>query len=143
MTEQAAVEAATRRFYDAIEDMTAGRGLDAMRSAWHHTADVTSKHPSGDWAQGWDEVWATWELFGSFGRVGNEGSKLLSLISHVYGEVAYCTSIFQAAPKWGGEKMMCTNILLKLDGEWRLVHHHADPSPAMAVALEKMISEPS
>lgn len=135
----AAVEAATRRFYAAIEDMIAGRGLDTMRSAWHPTSDATSKHPSGDWAHGWDQVWATWELIASFGRPGNEGSKLLNLVPKVYNDVAFVTSVFQAAPSWGGERIMCTNVLRRIDGEWKIVHHHADTSPALAAALEKML----
>lgn len=134
------VEAATRRFYDAIEDMIAGRGIQAMEAVWHHSDSVTGKHPSGEWAQGWDEVWATWQLFSSFGRPENGGSQLLSVSAHVHGDVAHATSIFRASPSWGGEQMMCTNVLCRIDGEWKIVHHHADPSPAMGVALEKMLA---
>ena len=140
-SEQEAVEAAARRFYDAIEDMVSGRGLQAMQSAWHHHDRVTSKHPSGEWSQGWEEVWATWQVFASFGRDDRGGSKVLSLGAHLYGDVAYTTSIFQASPAWGGEKVMCTNVLQRLDGRWKVVHHHADPSPKMAAALEKMLEE--
>ncbi|NLE86096.1 MAG: nuclear transport factor 2 family protein [Myxococcales bacterium] len=136
-----AVDAATRRFYAAIEDMVSGRGLATMEQAWHHTDRVTSKHPSGEWAQGWDEVWATWQVFASFGRSDRGGGKLLSTQAHVYGDVAYSTSVFQAAPSWGGEVLMCTNVLLRIDGEWKVIHHHADPAPKMAAALEQMLHE--
>lgn len=133
------VLAATQRFYAAIEDMVSGRGLDAMRAAWHHTDRVTSKHPSGEWSTGWEEVWETWKVFSSFGRDDRGGSKLLSLEAYVYGDVAYTTGIFQASPAWGAEKMMCTNVLQRIDGQWKIIHHHADPSPGMARALEKML----
>ena len=33
-----------------------GRGIDAMKAVWHHDGRVTSGHPTGDWAFGWDEV---------------------------------------------------------------------------------------
>jgi ketosteroid isomerase-like protein len=139
--EQEAVETAARRFYGAIEDMISGRGLETMRSAWHHTDRVTSKHPSGEWSHGWEEVWATWQVFSSFGREDRGGSKVLSLSANVYGDFAYTTSVFQASPSWGGEKLMCTNVLQRLDGKWKVIHHHADPSPAMAAALEKMLEQ--
>jgi ketosteroid isomerase-like protein len=140
-TEYEEVEAATRRFYAAIEDMVSGRGLDAMERAWHHTDRVTSKHPSGEWSTGWDEVWATWGVFSSFGRSDRGGSQLASLSAHVYGDIAYVTGVFQASPAWGSERLMCTNVLQKLDGEWRIIHHHADPGPGMQAALERMLAE--
>lgn len=135
------VEAATRRFYDAIEHMATGRGLESMAAAWHHTEHVTGKHPSGDWAHGWDEVWATWNVFAAFGREDRGGGKLLSISVHHHGDIAYTTSVYQASAAWGQEKMMCTNVLQRVAGEWKLIHHHADPSPAMGAALEKMLEE--
>jgi hypothetical protein len=140
-TDEREVEAAARRFYDAIEEMVSGRGLDAMQAAWHHTSRVTSKHPSGEWAHGWDEVWATWQVFSSFGREDRGGSKLVSITACAYGDIAYTTAVFQASPAWGLEKMMCTNVLQRIDGRWKVIHHHADPSPGMAAALEKMLEE--
>jgi ketosteroid isomerase-like protein len=135
------VEQALRKFYSAIEDMVSGRGLDAMEAVWHHTPRVTSKHPMSDWALGWDEVWATWGIAATFGRADRGGSSLASAQVHVYGDIAYSTAVFQAAPAWGGERLLCTNVLQKLDGEWKIIHHHADPGPGMMAALERMIKE--
>lgn len=135
------VEQALRAFYGAIEDMISGRGLDAMKQAWHHTNRVTSKHPMSDWAWGWDEVWATWEIAASFGRADRGGSKLTSCRVHAYGDIAYTTSVFQASPSWGGEQLLCTNVLQRIDGVWKLIHHHADPGPAMMAALEGMLQQ--
>lgn len=139
--ERPAVESAVLRFYAAIEDMVAGRGLDAMRAAWHHGEDVTSKHPSGNWAVGWDEVWATWNIFSQFGRADRGGSKLVDLAARRHGDVAYATVVFQAAPAWGSERLMCTNVLRRVDGEWKVVHHHADSGPEMQRALERILAE--
>lgn len=137
------VERAVRFFYDAIEDMAAGRGLAAMREAWHHLARVTTKHPISDWATGWEEVATTWEVASGFGRADRGGSSLQSTQVYVLGDVAYATSVFQSAPAWGGEKILCTNVLQKIDGKWKIIHHHADPAPGMAAALERMIQEGS
>jgi ketosteroid isomerase-like protein len=126
------------RFYDAIEDLVSGRGLEAMSAAWHHTDRVTTGHPSGGWAQGWDELWATWQVFAGFGREDRGGSRIEDLSVYVYGDVAYSTCIFNASQGFGGGKMACTNILHRVDGEWKIIHHHADKSPEMAAALEKI-----
>ena len=139
-SEEQEVINATKRFYDAIEQMVSGKGLDAMRDAWHHTVRVTGGHPSGNWAQGWDEVWATWEVFSGFGREDRGGSQISDLKAHVYGELAYTTCLFHASPGFGGEILACTNVLHRMDGRWKVVHHHADKSPAMGAALERIAS---
>jgi ketosteroid isomerase-like protein len=139
--EQAEVEAATRRFYDAIETMVRGGGVEAMKDAWHHTERATSRHPMDEWSVGWDQIWETWKFTSTFGRADRGGGKVLGLQTYVYGDMAYATVTFQAAPAWGGAKIMCTNVLSKQGGVWKVVHHHADPSPAMQAALERMLSE--
>jgi hypothetical protein len=136
------VRAAAERFYAAIEAMVSGKGLEPMREAWHHTSRVTGGHPSGDWAQGWDEIYATWEVFSSFGHPTRGGSKIRDLKVHLYGDdVAYTTCIFIASPAFGGESLACTNVLHRQNGVWKVVHHHADKSPKMASALEKIAME--
>ena len=32
-----------------------------MEDVWHHTDRVTTAHPLGDWAYGWEQVWASWQ----------------------------------------------------------------------------------
>ncbi len=135
------VERATQRFYDAIEAIVSGGGAEAMNEAWHHTDTVTSRHPIEGWSTGWDQNWETWKFVATFGRQDRGGGKVLELTPHVYGDIAYCTVVFQAAPAWGGAVIMCTNILLKKDGVWKVIHHHADPSPEMQAALEKMVED--
>jgi ketosteroid isomerase-like protein len=134
------IEKVVRKFYQAIEDMVAGRGVDLMNEVWDHEVQVTGKHPLGEWCVGWDQVWATWKIVSEFGRAENTGSRLVSSSVHVYGDFAYATSIFRAAPSWGGEQMMCTNILRKGEAGWKIIHHHADPSPKMLAALEAMLA---
>ncbi len=139
--EEREVEAATRRFYAAIETMAEGGGVEEMSKAWHHTDRVTSRHPIDEWSVGWDQIWETWKFSSTFGRPGRGGGKVLAVNTYIYGDVAYATVTFQVSPSWGGAKIMCTNVLLKKDGEWKVIHHHADPSPAMQAALEKMLAE--
>lgn len=140
-SEEEAVRAAAMRFYNAIEDMVSGRGLDAMSEAWHHIDETSTGHPIDNWATGWESVWATWQAVAPFGRADRAGGKVLNMQVFVLGDCAYTISTFQAAPKWGGGTMACTNVLRKIDGAWKVVHHHADKSPEMAKALEAMLDE--
>jgi hypothetical protein len=135
------VKEATRRFYDAIEHIVSGRGPAAMSEAWHHNDRVTGGHPNGGWAIGWDELWSTWEVFAGFGRADRGGSSIRDLEAHVYGDIAYTTCIFTASPAWGGEDLACTNVLQRIDGVWKIIHHHADKGPKMGESLEKMLGE--
>ncbi|MBN1605939.1 MAG: nuclear transport factor 2 family protein [Polyangiaceae bacterium] len=130
---------ATRRFYDAIEQMVSGKGLAAMEDAWHHIDEVTSGHPSGGWAHGWDEVWATWQVFAGFGAPDRGGSSISELRASVFGDAAYATCMFRASKAHGGDSIKCTNVLVRIDGKWKIVHHHADPSRALAEALTKLV----
>jgi ketosteroid isomerase-like protein len=139
--EQQKVETALRNFYLAIEDFVTGKGLNRMEQIWEHSDQVTGKHPLGEWCVGWHEVLATWQVAAQFGRPEHFGSKLLSTRIFVYGDLAYATSVFQATPAWGGERILCTNILHKAKGEWKMIHHHADPSPKLAEALERLANE--
>lgn len=136
--DEEAVLAATKRFYAAIDDMVCGRGLDAMKAVWLHDERVTSGHPTGDWAFGWDEVLATWEVFASFGTPEHTGSVVRDVRPNVYGDIAYTTSVFTTPPAFGASTLSCTNILRRVDGEWKIIHHHADKAPKMEAKMEKM-----
>jgi ketosteroid isomerase-like protein len=135
------VLAATLRFYQAIEDMVGGGGAGPMSEAWHHGPRVTSSHPTGEWANGWDEVAATWDVFASFGKKGNGGTRIRDIKVFVFGDIAYTTSVFVAAPNWGGAKLNCTNVLQRIGGVWKVIHHHPDKAPSMEASLEKMVQE--
>jgi ketosteroid isomerase-like protein len=140
-SEEQEVLAATRRFYEAIEHMVEGKGAGPMRDAWHHTSRVTSAHPTGEWVTGWDEVSATWDIFASFGKAGNGGTQVRDIRVQVYGDIAYTTSVFVASPAWGGAKLNCTNILHRVGGVWKIIHHHPDRAPSMEASLDRMVNE--
>ena len=127
------------KLYDAIEDMATGRGLDRMFDAWHHIDDTSTGHPIDNWAVGWETVKTTWEAAAVFGREDRGGGEILDMKVFVCGDTAHAISTFRVAPAWGGAKLACTNVLRKLDGVWKVVHHHADKSPEMATALEAML----
>jgi ketosteroid isomerase-like protein len=121
--------------------LVSGKGIELMKQACHHTDRVTGGHPSGEWAQGWDEVLATWTVFGGFGHPQRGGSRIRDLRVYVYGDIAYTTCIFIASPAFGADALACTNVIHRVDGEWKVIHHHADKSPKMGAALEKIAED--
>jgi len=137
MTTDEEVCAAAMRFYDGIEQMISGNGIGLIKEAWEQNERVTAGHPNGDWAQGWDEIIATWEIFQGLGRSDRAGTKVRGMKAHVYGDVAYTTCLFTASPAFGAETLACTNILRRVDGAWKVIHHHADKAPALGAAAEK------
>jgi ketosteroid isomerase-like protein len=134
--EEEEVRAAVVRFYDALEAMMRGRGTALMKDAWHQTPRVTASHPMGEWSHGWDELLATWDIVGGLGAEENGGSSIRELRVHLYGDVAYTTCVFIAAPRFGSATMNCTNVLHRDGGVWKLVHHHADKSQNLERGLE-------
>ena len=138
MGEEESVIAATKRFYDALEQMMTGKGAGPIADAWHHTDRVSTAHPMGTWAHGWDEIAATWEVFASLGRPENAGSQVRDLKAHVYGDIAYTTGVFIVAPFAGSAQLNITNILHRVEGVWKIIHHHADKAPSIEASLEKL-----
>ena len=138
MTTDEEVCAAAMRFYDGIERMITGKGLDLIDEAWEHGDRVTAGHPNGEWSQGWDEIRAGFEIFGGLARHDRGGSKVRGMQAHVYGDVAYTTCLFTVAPAFGGETLACTNVLRRIDGAWKIIHHHADKAPGLGAAAERI-----
>jgi hypothetical protein len=141
MTTEEEVCAAAMIFYEGIDDMASGRGIDRIKEAWEHSNRVTAGHPSGEWSQGFDEIIAGFEIFAGLGRPERGGSTVRSMRAHVYGDVAYTTCLFTAAPAFGGETLACTNVLRRIDGVWKVIHHHADKAPKLGAAAEKFARE--
>jgi hypothetical protein len=141
MTVEEEVCAAAMGFYDGLNDMAAGKGLERLKAAWEHSARVTAGHPSGEWSQGWDEILVGFQIFASLGKPGREGSTVRSMTAHVYGDVAYTTCLFTVSPAFGGETIACTNVLRRVDGIWKIIHHHADKAPAMGAIAQKLAQE--
>ena len=135
--EELAVHALVTRFYDAIEHLVTGRGVEPMLELWHHTARVTTAHPLGEWAYGWEEVNASWQVIASVGRPELAGNKIRDLRVHLYGDTAYTTCTYVGSKAYYNALLSCTNVVHRVDGTWKLVHHHADKSPTLEKTLEQ------
>jgi hypothetical protein len=56
--------------------------------------------------------------------------------AHVYGDIAYTTCLL---PWLQPSAIACTNVLRRIDGTWKVIHHHADKAPKMAATAEQFI----
>jgi ketosteroid isomerase-like protein len=112
-----------------------------MLEAWSHGSDVSTMHPLGGINLGWEEVRAGWE---QAAQAMSEGQVSLdnSVVVPIAGDVAYTLGTEQGQVNVGGEPVRVgwrvTNIFRREGGEWKMVHHHTDVSPAMEEAFDRL-----
>ena len=106
---------------------------------WSHGSDVTTLHPLGGRETGWEEVRASWEQVAqafSDGQVSIEALVVVPLAD----DVAYTLRTEHDQAKLGDETVgidwRVTNIYRREEGEWKVVHHHPDVSPALVEVLK-------
>jgi hypothetical protein len=97
-----------------------------MQQAWHHGTRVTSGHPIGGWAQGWDEVLAMWKGTGP-------------ATSRSTGTATWptrCARSLRRRPL--ADRLSRVRALpCKEDGAWKIVHHDADEPPAVGARAQE------
>ncbi len=110
---------ANETFYEAF----AAGDVDAMDGLWARHTHVACVHPGHDVLTGRDAVMTSWRsILGSGGAPGFQCER-----AHVtlLGEAGFVTCI----ERLGQGRLIATNVFAREDGEWRMVHHHADPLP--------------
>ena len=117
MTERDAVLAANLEFYRAFTN----RDLAAMDALWARRAMVLCIHPGWTPLAGRDAVIASW-------RDILDHPEAPSVLCNderafLYGGVA----VVLCEEELPGGRLAATNIFLKEDGHWRMVHHQASP----------------
>jgi ketosteroid isomerase-like protein len=131
MTERDELQSAHDRFYEALNELIATDDVKLMPTAWHHDDDVTTTHPMGHWAIGWEEVWATWKILNQ--SLSDGGVTVTDLHVVVCGDVAYTLGVEHVTFVVEGQRVTfdanTTNIYRRKDGAWRMIHHHPDKAP--------------
>lgn len=116
MNEEAVLEA-NDSFYRAFNQKDFG----AMERVWARSAPVACIHPGWNILLGREAVMQSWQaILGNPGqpKIVNGGSE-----ARIIGEVAYVTCRELVA----GSPLAATNLFVREDGEWRMVHHHSSP----------------
>ena len=121
------VLAANQRFYSALENLD----FEAMEEIWLHEDWVGCVHPGWELLEGWDAVGESWRrIFENTQRmkVGVSDVRL-----RVEGDTAWVNCIEEVTSSYASgfstASVQATNIFVRRDGDWRLVHHHASAIP--------------
>ena len=139
MTAEAGVREASERFYSALEAMANG-DASSMANIWSHEDDVTTMHPIGGREEGWDAVRGSWEGVASASADGTVACT--DQVIRVIGNSAYELCTESASWTFAGEPISlegrATNVYRKEQGEWKVVHHHADLNAEFAEMVANM-----
>jgi ketosteroid isomerase-like protein len=119
---------------------------DPVKELFSHTEDVTLANPYGPPVRGWDEVAKSIEHDASLHGDG-EFVEWQIVAKYVTAELAYVVQIEWAEAKIGAREDITPlavrstmNFRPEEDGEWKIVHRHADPiatpQPAKSVIQE-------
>jgi ketosteroid isomerase-like protein len=118
---------------------------ESVKELWSHKEYVSLANPYGPPVRGWDEVAKTIEHASSL-RGDGEFLGFEIVAKYATSELAYVVQIERARAKIGGQEeitpyaVRSTMVFRPEDGEWKVVHRHADPITTPQLA-ESVIQE--
>lgn len=118
---------ANQRFYSALEELD----LEAMEAVWLHEDWVGCVHPGWELQEGWEQIRESWQRIFENTRRMKIGISNVSV--RVQADTAWINCIEQVTSSFdtgfSTAWVQATNIYVKRNRDWRLVHHHASPIP--------------
>ena len=117
VSEHAEVLAANEAFYAAFT----AHDPEAMDELWSRRAPCACIHPGWNALVGRNRVMASWRAI--FEAGGAPPVQPTQASAHVLGATAYVVCL-ENLP---GATLVATNIFVREDGVWRIVHHQAAP----------------
>lgn len=126
------VLAANQAFYDAHEQ----RDMAAMSAVWEHSDRVVCVHPGWPILRTWPVVESSWQrILTGPGRnqfiVTNASVSMVSsgpaLTTDITADVAWVTLDENLMEGQVAGTIAATNLFIRTDGVWNLVHHHGSP----------------
>ena len=144
MSSADALDQLIERFHVAQGELLKGNP-EPVKKLFSHREDVTHANPYGPPVRGWDEVAGALDHSSSLRRDGEFlGSVIVA--KYVTAELAYIVQMERVKSKVGGREditpfgLRTTMVFRPEDGEWKVVHRHADPittaQPAESVIQE-------
>lgn len=126
MDEEQAVLQANEEFYLAFSN----NDILAMVAIWSHEDDVACTHPGWNVLTGYDDVIESW-------RAILKGPTLLGISFQgaqvsIFGDAAFvtCNEIVN------GEFLVATNLFVRTNNSWAMVHHHASSCATPSVLAD-------
>jgi ketosteroid isomerase-like protein len=126
-TDEDEVLAANRAFYEALHSLD----LAQMDAIWLHEAWVRCLHPGWELLLGWEEIQRSWaDIFRSTAQMMVSISRPLV---HVSGDTAWVSCLQNVTSTYedgfSSALVEATNIFVRRQGRWLIVHHHTTPLP--------------
>lgn len=119
------------RIHAALDEFTRGNNKP-LEELYSRRDDVTLGNPFGPFVRGFDEVAQTMQRAAAYYRDGKAvGFDLVA--KEVTAELAFVVEVERPSAKMGGSQeetpvsLRVTSIFRNEDGEWKLLHRHADP----------------
>jgi ketosteroid isomerase-like protein len=139
MSTEDEVHNASEIFYAALSQMANGDS-GALATIWSNSPGVTIMHPRGGREVGWDAVGASLEQVAILSSEGTVGLK--DQVIRVAGDFAYELGVEHGHLTLAGHHVTfehrVTNIYEREAGAWKVVHHHADLSPALIDVVSRL-----
>lgn len=139
MSTEDEVREASKQFYAGLNRMANGDD-GPLADIWSHGKAVTTLHPIGGREVGWDAVRASFEKVAQLATDGK--IELKDQLIRVAGDMACEAGIEHGQLRLAGQQVSIghrvTNIYQREAGVWKIVHHHADTSPAMLDVLSRL-----
>jgi len=132
MRDEDQVLAANAAFYRAF----AAKDAEAMAAVWARQAPVACIHPGWHLLSGRDAVLASWR--GILSGPGAPPIKCADAVAHVLGDSAFVVCL-ERIP---GVELIATNVFVREDGAWKMVHHHASSVARLPAETEPEEEEP-
>ncbi len=131
-TDEQEVLEANQAFYQALELLD----LAQMGAVWLHEDWVKCLHPGWDLILGWQDVRESWaNIFRSTVQMRVTISRPLV---HVLGDTAWVSCVENVTSTSEGDfetaLIETTNIFVRRQGRWLMVHHHTTPLPGRVPA---------
>jgi ketosteroid isomerase-like protein len=124
------VQEANVEFYRALE---AG-SLEMMDRVWLHEDWVRCVHPGWEMIVGWRRVRDSWRTIFE----GGQNMKIFpsDVWVRTFGDLAWVTcteniTLFEEEGNFESAQAAATNIFIRRQGRWLMVHHHASPLPVI------------
>lgn len=116
---------AERAFYQAFES----KDLDAMMAVWLEQGNLCCIHPGGERLQTRSEIRASWQAI--FSSDVDMRIEVLDREVHISAGIAihYVKEQISIADTRQG-MVLATNVYSKQRDGWKMIAHHASPSPA-------------
>ena len=126
---EASVRAAIARLHAAMA-LVANGDVSVIKALYSHGAEATSFYGWGGYEKGWEAVSRRWDWAGRQFKGGTVGYENVTAV--VTAELAYTTDIETFKVRMDGMDQptqwsnRVTHIFRLTDGEWRLLHRHAN-----------------